>query len=176
MLRLLGIDYDALLSRSVCGFAGAGFLRKIRRQPSAALLALLERRLTTYSLQRIDERRKLAMRALEALPYVTIPGRDNASHTYWVFPILCDEPEELRRLVAAHPDWDYEDLYADNLARLPDYFRDDLDPDLTTDISGRDLDLLDPATDPVTGRLHAPGFRPGSGIALDATRVAQLAE
>jgi hypothetical protein len=83
--------------------------------------------------------------------------------------------EELQRLEAAHPDWDYEDLYADNLDRLPDHFRDDLDPDLTTDITGRELDLLDPATDPVTGRVHAPGFRPGSGIALDVAQVAKLA-
>ena len=101
MLRLAGIDYDALISRSVRGFGGSGFLAKIRRQPCSALLALLERRLKTYSQQRIDERRQLALQALGLLPNVTIPGRDNPSHTFWVFPILCDEPQELRRHLIA---------------------------------------------------------------------------
>jgi dTDP-4-amino-4,6-dideoxygalactose transaminase len=101
MLRLAGIDYDALISRSVRGFGGSGLLAKIRRRPSAALLALLERRLKMYSRERIGERRRLALQALELLPNVTIPGRDNPSHTFWVFPILCDEPEELRRHLIA---------------------------------------------------------------------------
>jgi dTDP-4-amino-4,6-dideoxygalactose transaminase len=101
ILRLAGIDYDALISRSVRGFGGSGFLAKIRRQPSAAVLALLERRLKMYSRERIGERRRLALQALELLPNVTIPGRDNPSHTFWVFPILCDEPEELRRHLIA---------------------------------------------------------------------------
>jgi dTDP-4-amino-4,6-dideoxygalactose transaminase len=97
VLRWLRVDYDALISRSVRGFAGPGFLSRIRQQPCAALLALLERRLKTYSPQRIYERRKLARQAVDLLPFVTIPGRDNPSHTFWVFPILCDEPEELRQ-------------------------------------------------------------------------------
>jgi perosamine synthetase len=101
ILRLAGIDYDAVISRSVRGFGGSGLLAKIRRQPSAALLALLERRLKTYSQQRIDERRQVALQALKLLPYVTIPGRDNPSHTFWVFPILCEEPEELRQHLIA---------------------------------------------------------------------------
>jgi dTDP-4-amino-4,6-dideoxygalactose transaminase len=101
ILRLLRIDYDALISRSVRGFGGSGFLGKIRRQPSAALLALLERRLQTYSQQRIDQRQKRARQALELLPYVSIPGRGNPSHTFWVFPILCDQPEELRQHLIA---------------------------------------------------------------------------
>jgi len=101
ILRLAGIDYDAVISRSVRGFGGSGLLAKIRHQPSAALLALLERRLKTYSQQRIDERRHVALQALELLRYVTIPGRDNPGHTFWVFPILCDKPEELRRHLIA---------------------------------------------------------------------------
>jgi perosamine synthetase len=101
ILRLAGIDYDAVISRSVRGFGGSGLLAKIRRQPSAALLALLERRLKTYSQQRIGERRQIALQALKLLPYVTIPGRDNPSHTFWVFPILCEEPEELRQHLIA---------------------------------------------------------------------------
>lgn len=96
-LRLLGIDYDALIGRTVRGFAGAGFLGKIRRQPSAGLLALLDRRLNHYSQQRIKDRCRLAWQAAELLPYATIPGSDNPEHSFWVFPILCDEPEALRR-------------------------------------------------------------------------------
>jgi dTDP-4-amino-4,6-dideoxygalactose transaminase len=65
------------------------------------LLALLERRLQTYSQQRIDQRQKQARQALELLPYVSIPGRGNPSHTFWVFPILCDQPEELRQHLIA---------------------------------------------------------------------------
>lgn len=101
ILRLAGIDYDALISRSVRGFGGSGFLAKIRAQPSAALLALVERRLETYSQQRIEKRRRLGLQALELLSNVTIPGSDNPSHTFWVFPVLCDEPEELRKHLIA---------------------------------------------------------------------------
>jgi dTDP-4-amino-4,6-dideoxygalactose transaminase len=100
-LRLLGINYDAVISRSVRGFAGSGFLGKIRRQPSAALLALLERRLQRYPGQCIENRREIGQRVMELLPYVSIPGRDNQAHSFWVFPILCDQPAELRQHLMA---------------------------------------------------------------------------
>lgn len=96
-LRVLRIDHDAFISRSTRGFAGKNFLAKIRRQPCAALLALLERRLATYPRQRIAERRELAQQALRLMPYVEIPGRENPQHTFWVFPILCDQPDDLRQ-------------------------------------------------------------------------------
>jgi len=101
VLQFLGIDYDALISRSVRGFTGSGFLEKVHRQPSAALLALLARRLATYLQQRVEKRRQLARQAAELLSYATIPGHDNRDHTFWVFPILCDEPEALRRHLIA---------------------------------------------------------------------------
>jgi dTDP-4-amino-4,6-dideoxygalactose transaminase len=95
------MDYDAVINRSVRGFEGGDFLRKIRRQPSAALLALLRRRIAGYPAQRICERRALANEALKILPRAEIPGRNNAEHTFWVFPILCEEAEALRRHLVA---------------------------------------------------------------------------
>jgi len=101
LCRLLGCDHDQLISRNVRGFAGGDLLAKLRRQPSPALLSLLEQRLANYTAQRTDQRRRLALRATELLG-VDIPGQDAAHHTWWVFPILHDDPQGVIRRLYAH--------------------------------------------------------------------------
>jgi dTDP-4-amino-4,6-dideoxygalactose transaminase len=54
--RRLGYDYDALLNRWVRGFASANLLDRLRRQPSAPLLALLLHRLRTFDHARLASR------------------------------------------------------------------------------------------------------------------------
>ena len=102
LLKLFRIDYDHQISRSVRGFASGEFLAKIRRQPSGPLIALLERRISNYPPERVAERRRLARQALELLEKVEVPGRENHDHTFWVFPILCDDPEGMRQHLAAN--------------------------------------------------------------------------
>lgn len=99
LLRLwqaLGRDYDRLVNGSVRGFPGPGFFCRIRQQPCAALMALLDRRLRTYDPGRLERRAAqgvLLARLLE--PKVPCPGRRAAPHNSWVFPILVENPAEV---------------------------------------------------------------------------------
>ncbi|HEX4142389.1 MAG TPA: DegT/DnrJ/EryC1/StrS family aminotransferase [Pirellulales bacterium] len=118
--RHLGRDYDRLLNGWVRGFAAADLLDRLRRQPSAPLLALLFHRLRTFDAARLAQRAaKGELLAAHLQKRCQEPFRDSVPgtvfdpavellggqahaqthrHTHWVFPILCDEPE---RLIAA---------------------------------------------------------------------------
>lgn len=99
LLRLwqaMGRDYDRLVNGAVRGFPGPDFFDRIRQQPSAALMALLDRRLRTYDQRRLERRAvqgHLLARRLE--PKVLCPGRAATPHNSWVFPILVDNPQEV---------------------------------------------------------------------------------
>jgi perosamine synthetase len=93
--KAMGASHDAVISGSVRGFAGPGFFEKIRQQPSAPLLRLLERRFENFDRSTITKRMALARRAIDLLPALERPGDGAAIHTYWVFPVLHDDPERL---------------------------------------------------------------------------------
>lgn len=93
----LGTTHDRIISKSVRGFAGGDLLAKIRQQPSAALLALLERRLQSYTPDRIRLRIDVAVQARSYLPNIPIPGGSGGNHTHWVFPVLSEQPDRLVR-------------------------------------------------------------------------------
>ena len=66
----------------------------IRKQPSAPLLALLLRRLRTFSTQRLRERREVGRQFARGLPAgITCLGAAAPFHSYWVFPVLVEAPE-----------------------------------------------------------------------------------
>jgi dTDP-4-amino-4,6-dideoxygalactose transaminase len=90
-----GTTHDAVMSASLRGFPGPDFFAAIRHQPCAPLLALLARRLEQFDPAGIERRERLAREAIALLPYVGRPGGQCPDHTYWVFPILIDAPEEL---------------------------------------------------------------------------------
>ncbi|MEM9162036.1 MAG: DegT/DnrJ/EryC1/StrS family aminotransferase [Cyanobacteria bacterium P01_F01_bin.4] len=89
------LNHDRIISQSVQGFAGRDFFVRIRQQPSAVLLALLERRLKRFEPDRIAERVSLAEQLIQRTPGLKRPGSKASEHTHWVFPILCDCPEQL---------------------------------------------------------------------------------
>ena len=93
--RLSGASHDSIISGSARGFAGGDFFHKIRHQPSAPLLALLERRLRSYDRRRIARRSALAQQAIERLPSMDRPGDQAPMQTHWVFPICHEKPDEL---------------------------------------------------------------------------------
>lgn len=93
--KAVGKSHDAVISGSVRGFAGPGLFDKIRQQPSAPLLRLLERRFENFDRGRIAERIASARQAIEALPDLERPGDEAAFHSYWVFPVLSDDPERM---------------------------------------------------------------------------------
>ena len=99
--RAVGCNYDRLVNRASRSFPGSYFFAQIRQQPSAPLLAMLERRLRGWDVRR-SEQHKAKGRTLENRFARTFscPGVMVEPHTYWVFPILVDEPERLLERLA----------------------------------------------------------------------------
>jgi dTDP-4-amino-4,6-dideoxygalactose transaminase len=103
LLLLTRLDLDSDLHGAVRGFPGHDLLAAIRHRPSAPLLGLIERRLRTYSPERVAARVAAARRAARLLPRgARIPGSAASPHAFWVFPLLAREPGRLvSRLRAA---------------------------------------------------------------------------
>lgn len=92
LLRALGVDHDPLVHGLTRSFSGGGFFRRIRRQPCAALMRLLTRRLQ-------GDHKQLEQRAAHGAelrryldPEIVCPGSELIPHYYWVFPIIADDP------------------------------------------------------------------------------------
>ncbi|OGH59560.1 MAG: hypothetical protein A3G34_03965 [Candidatus Lindowbacteria bacterium RIFCSPLOWO2_12_FULL_62_27] len=101
--RLFGVDYDGRINAAVKGFAGADFFDQIRRQPCAALLAVMARRLGRPNAARMAVRRENGTMLMERLqPPLMCPGGRAADHTFWVFPVWTSDSAatigKLRRL------------------------------------------------------------------------------
>jgi len=95
----LGGDADHLVNGSVRGFAGPDFFRRIRRQPSAPLVALMHRQIARFHRQRLVTRAGKGQRLWEQLKGIVIsPGSQCDEHSYWVFPVVVDDAD---RLIAA---------------------------------------------------------------------------
>lgn len=97
--RVIGKNHDQIISGSLRGFAGKDFFTRIRRRPSAPLLALLERRLKHFDSAHIQKRAQIAMSAIDLLDTVKRPGEQAQYHTHWVFPIQHEFPEQLMRFL-----------------------------------------------------------------------------
>jgi dTDP-4-amino-4,6-dideoxygalactose transaminase len=97
--RTLGKDYDQVVSQTVKGFPGPDFFRRIRKQPSAPVLALLLRRLRRFNARGLAERTAKGERLAELLGSVAFrPGETVPRHSYWVFPVMAEASD---RLIAA---------------------------------------------------------------------------
>jgi perosamine synthetase len=102
-MRLAGRDPDQFVASSVRGFPGPQLLPLIRRQPCAPLLAILHRRIAFFNRGALTRRTNRGQRLLSLLNgAVPIPGAEAKEHSFWVFPILHAEPDQLiRRLLQA---------------------------------------------------------------------------
>jgi perosamine synthetase len=99
--KVVGCDYDLWVNRAARGFPGDGFFKQIQRQPSAPLLAVLERRLRRYDAERWGRHAAKGRELARLLgPKVSCPGAMVEPHTYWVFPIISDAPKTLMELLA----------------------------------------------------------------------------
>lgn len=156
---LLGRDLDDVTRDLLKGFSGAELLPQIRQQPSAPLLALLERRLRRFDGQRLAARAAYGSRVARELPAgLAHAGGDLASHTHWVFTARSVDPNAvtatLRRAgfhatrrgasleaIAPPPDRaELEPVFANALMRelvfLPAY------PEMPEDALARMIDVL----------------------------------
>ncbi|MGD0655556.1 MAG: DegT/DnrJ/EryC1/StrS family aminotransferase [Thermoguttaceae bacterium] len=96
MCMSMDFDYDRWVNRAARGFPGEGFFEQIRQQPCTPLLAVLKRRLKRFNSHRLERHVKKGHDLAELLgENVFCPGAANRPHTYWVFPVLVNEPEGL---------------------------------------------------------------------------------
>jgi perosamine synthetase len=95
-----GRDLDALLSSFVRGFNvpydDPAFTARIRRRPCAPVLRLVGRRLMRFDEVRLARRAALGDRLASSLPAGFFhPGRQSATRTHWVFPVVAADPRAL---------------------------------------------------------------------------------
>jgi perosamine synthetase len=101
MCELAGRNLDDLVNGSVRAFpesveTNGALLGRIRRQPSAPLLALLSRRLRTFDAARLTRRAQSGERVARRLPAsVHHPGGLAPTRTHWLFPVVVPDPEKL---------------------------------------------------------------------------------
>lgn len=100
-LRLLGRDHDTLVTGSVRSFLGDGFFVRIRHRPCLALQRLVSRRIRTYDASRLAKRSGAGRELLQAIPSHLAFGGQAVDHTFWIFPLVCDDPEVWRRYLLA---------------------------------------------------------------------------
>lgn len=94
--HLTGSDPEAILRHLSRSFSDAHLPSQIRRQPSTALLAVLQRRLAGYDKHRVEARRQAGERfAAQLSPIVTRLGGRADRHTHWLFPVICTDPEAI---------------------------------------------------------------------------------
>lgn len=93
----LGHDTERLVHSLTRAFPGPEFFRRIRRRPSAGLLAMLERRVAEDD-GALDARARRGARLRALLDgHVEVPGAAMAPHHYWIFPILSGDAGRLLR-------------------------------------------------------------------------------
>ncbi len=97
-----GKDFEDQVSERVRNVAKYKKAKSLRIRPSAALTALLCRRLARFDLQVLQRRAAKGRRLRDLLAgCLTLPGQGNAHHDYWAFPTMIEEPlpfiAEMRR-------------------------------------------------------------------------------
>lgn len=99
---MLGIGIDGLVGRAARSFPAdqpaEELLRRVRRRPSAPLLAVLARRLERFDAGALAARAAAGDRLSRALdPALMQPGRGSEGRTHWLFPMVVRNPDELVR-------------------------------------------------------------------------------
>jgi dTDP-4-amino-4,6-dideoxygalactose transaminase len=93
--RLTG-DYDQVIRRVSRGFDDRSLIDNIRRQPSAALLTMMARRLSGYDPHRLRHRTLAGEQLASRLdPQVEHLGGRAVGHTHWLFPVISRRPDAL---------------------------------------------------------------------------------
>ena len=88
-----GRDYEDALAERVRDVAPLKSKKNLRYQPSAAMLALLNRRLRRFRTDELSRRQAKGERLRDLLGgAVVLPGQENAHHDYWAFPLLVANP------------------------------------------------------------------------------------
>ncbi len=88
-----GQDYEDSVSDKVRNVAPLGSPNKLRIQPSLGMLRLMARRIYGFREGSLEARASRGRKLRDLIgDSVVLPGQMNNVHTYWVFPMLVDEP------------------------------------------------------------------------------------
>lgn len=102
LMRVLGRCHDSVMSRIARGFSGRGELRPIRKRAPAAMIELLAHRVRELDAQGLEDQRRRGERLKKLLqPNHEIPGEAAQTHLYTLFPVLAENPMELKARLAA---------------------------------------------------------------------------
>lgn len=96
LMRFFGSNHDGVASTMARGFAGTGFFTRIRLQPSFPLLRLLRHKLVSFDPASTGKRRELGESFVRMIGGdACVLGAAMQRQTYWVLPLLVDEPATL---------------------------------------------------------------------------------
>jgi dTDP-4-amino-4,6-dideoxygalactose transaminase len=96
LMKLLHRDLDLTINSMTRGFAPGDLLPKIRYRPPNRLLALLQRRLKSCDDRWFSDRSQTARKFISLLlPEITCPGARTTSHSFWLVPVIVNNPEML---------------------------------------------------------------------------------
>jgi perosamine synthetase len=99
-VRLAHQDFDSLVAGAVKGFRGPTLFPRIRKRPSAALLALVERRLRRFDHSRLERRGLIGEYVAAGLPKsLFLPGHAAPERTHWVFPVVAPDRTRLTKFL-----------------------------------------------------------------------------
>jgi len=102
IFRARGRDFDDALSDRVRDVAPLKGSKKLRFQPSTAMLRLLWRRIDRFDHgEHVAYSEKGDRLAAQIGDAVVLPARANAIHNLWVFGLLADEPERFIKALRA---------------------------------------------------------------------------
>ena len=95
-LAWAGVDADAWIQNTVTGFRAKGFLQAIRRQPCAANIALMERRIQDFDRTRAHHQRERGLNLAASLgEHLPVAG-DPTTHTFDLFPLRLGNPKTVQ--------------------------------------------------------------------------------
>ncbi|MEE8197764.1 MAG: aminotransferase class V-fold PLP-dependent enzyme [Acidiferrobacterales bacterium] len=96
MSTTLRMDFDATINAVTRSFRGSDLRASLRWRPAPAQLGLMRRRLERPGGSRVLARTLAGARVGRALPAsLTLLGGEGDKHAHWLFPVLCEQPEQL---------------------------------------------------------------------------------
>lgn len=130
------IDYDTAVGDAVREVASLGTEKKLRKRPSTPMLSTMLRRLRRWEAEELRARSRAGDTLRSALEgAVSCPGIGNERHSYWVFPVLVDDPKQAM-LALRRAGFDGTNLPRSEAVAAPEG-RPHLDPSTARDVLDR---------------------------------------
>lgn len=134
--RARGKDYEDALADRVRDVAPLKSAKNLRFQPSAGMLALMNRRLAAFDPQSLERRSAKGGLLTSLINGATVlPAGEASHHDYWVYPIVADDPRAMIDGLRAHG-FDAANLPRSQAVQAPDG-RGELEPQIAVEALSR---------------------------------------